>query len=74
MNYPCIVYERASGLTEYASDSPYKYSQAYNITYISKDPESEDIIKKLAFAFPTIRYNRHYTANNFNHESFILYF
>ena len=73
MNFPCFVYERASGLTEYAEDMPYKYNQSYNITYVSKDPDTEVMLKKIAMGFPMIRYNRHYTANNLNHDTFILY-
>lgn len=73
MTFPCFVYERASGLTEYAENSPYKYNQSYNIIYVSKDPDSEEMLRRIAFAFPTIRYIRHYTANNLNHDLFTLY-
>jgi len=73
MNFPCFVYERASGFTEYAEDMPYKHNQAYNLTYISKNPDSEDFLRKIIFSFSSIRYNRHYTANNLNYDSFIIY-
>lgn len=73
MTYPCIRYERSSGLSEYASNFTYKFNQGYNLTYISKDPDSEEIIKSLLLMFPTIRYVRHYTADNLNHDLFTLY-
>lgn len=73
MTYPCIRYERSSGLSEYASNYTYKYNQAYNILYISKDPDSEGIIRQLLQLFPTIRYVRHYIADNLNHDLFTLY-
>ena len=73
MKYPCIRYERASGLSEQANNMNYKFNQAYNIVYISKDPDSEEIIKNLMFYFPMIRYVRHYKADNLNHDLFTLY-
>ena len=39
LQYPCIVYSRANADTEYASNLPYKFNFAYQVTYISYDPD-----------------------------------
>lgn len=71
--YPCIVYSRSSGLTQYANDMPYKYAQAYQIEIIDKDPDSE-LVPRMTMAFPTVRYQRHFTHDNLNHDIFYLYY
>lgn len=71
---PCIIYERSSGLSEYADNKTYKYGQAYNIKWISKDPDCEDKIRAMLDHFPMSRFNRHYTDNNLNYDVIIIYY
>lgn len=73
MKYPCFVYNRSTGQTLYAENMSYRFTQQYEITYIDKNPDSE-MIEKLAKHFPMIRYNRHFTNDNLNHDVFTLYF
>lgn len=73
MKYPCIRYTRDRGNHLFADDKTYRYEQAYQIMYIDPDPDS-DIIDKLLEHFPMISYNRHYVADNLNHDVFILYY
>lgn len=73
MKYPCIVYKRSSGETLYADDLPYRFTQSYDVTIIDQDPDS-GLPRLLATSFPMIRFNRHYTAENLNHDTFVLYY
>lgn len=73
MKYPCIVYNRMAGDTNYANNKPYMFTQGYEVTLIYIDPDSE-LPKKLAMSLPMIRLNRHYVADNLNHEAYTLYY
>lgn len=72
LHYPCIVYKRVSGDTQYADNLPYTFRLNYQITYIDKDPDSETIIELAKL--PYCRMDRHYTADNLNHDTFNIYF
>ena len=72
MKYPSIVYKRDAARTEHADNAPYKYKKRYTITYMDTNPDSE-IPDKLAM-LPGSAFNRHFTANNLNHDVFTLYF
>jgi hypothetical protein len=72
MIYPCIVYERSNAATRFADDRPYLYDKRYQITVIDKNPDSSipDQIAKL----PQCVFNRHFRADNLNHDVFVMYF
>ena len=72
LSYPCIVYARNSGDTQFADDSPYAYTKRYGLTVIDKNPDSE-ILDKIA-TLPMCTFDRHYTADNLNHDTYNLYF
>nr|DAU44333.1 MAG TPA: tail completion protein [Caudoviricetes sp.] len=72
MNYPCIVYERASNDTRFADNRPYKSIRRYTATIIDKNPDSQ-LPDKLG-ELPLCRLNRVYTADNLNHYVFDIYF
>ena len=72
MNYPCIVYERASNDTRFADNRPYISIRRYTVTIIDKNPDSQ-LPDKLG-ELPLCRLNRVYTADNLNHYVFDIYF
>lgn len=72
MKYPCIVYQRTSGDTKFADNLPYKFKKRYQLTYIDTNPDS-DKIDKIAM-LPMCTYDRHFTSDNLNHDTFNLYF
>lgn len=72
MEYPCIVYQRDDADTKFAGNRPYSYQQRYQVTLIDPNPDSI-ILAKIA-ALPLCTYDRHYKANNQNHDVFTLYF
>lgn len=72
MEYPAIVYKRETASTEFAGNDPYRYTKRYQVTVIDRNPDSE-IPDKVA-AMPMCVHNRFFTANNLNHDVFVLYF
>lgn len=72
MAYPCIVYERNTGDSQFADNNPYTFKLRYKVTYIDRNPEN-DVVEKLA-ELPMCVYDRFYTSDNLNHDVFNLYF
>ena len=72
MVYPAIRYERARVDNWHADNNPYMHAVGYELTVIDRNPDSPivDFISRL----PKCRWNRHYTANNLNHDVFIIYY
>lgn len=71
MKYPAIVYARKAIDNIMADNRAYKQNWGYEVTYIDKDPDSENV-KKLS-QLPYCRYDRHFVADNLNHDVFTLY-
>lgn len=72
MSYPCIVYRRSNAKTSFAGNKPYTNDKRYQIMVIDKDPDSL-ILDKIAL-LPTCVFERHYTAENLNHDIYNLYY
>lgn len=72
MNYPAIVYSRSNIVNTHANDGVYLQDRAYRVTVIDKDPDSliVDKVSKL----PMCSFQQHYTADNLNHDVFLLYY
>lgn len=72
INYPAIVYTRSDIGNTFADDSVYMQSHFYEVTVIDEDPDSKivDAVSKL----PTCRFSRHFTSENLNHDTFIIYY
>lgn len=72
IQYPCIIYKRASARTEFAGNMPYSYKKRYQVTVIDRDPDSE-IPDKIA-ALPMSIFDRHFAVDNLNHDVFNIFF
>lgn len=72
MQYPCIVYQRDNAITKFADNGPYRYTKRYQVTVISRDPDS-DVPDKVA-ELRMCTFNRFFVADNLNHDVFELYF
>lgn len=72
MRYPAIVYSRDDIENIHADNRVYMQHTAYLVTVIDKNPDSE-YVKKVSM-LPMCAYDRHYVADNLNHDTFILYF
>lgn len=72
INYPAIVYSRANIENTYANNNVYMQENAYTVTVIDSDPDSE-IVKKVSM-LPMCRFDRHFTSDNLNHDVFTIYY
>lgn len=72
MKYPAIVYSRNRINNSYANNSVYRQDYSYEITVIDKDPDSE--IPQRVSLLPRCRFDRHYVADNLNHDTFTIYY
>lgn len=72
MKYPAIVYLRDDIDHLPADNLPYLRYHAYQVIVIDPNPDSVHVenVSKL----PRCRFERHYTADNLNHDVFTLYF
>lgn len=72
MAYPAITYEQSAADTKFANNKPYTHMRRYTVTLISRDPE-HPAYPKLA-ALPRCLFDRHFVADDLNHDVFNIYF
>ena len=72
MQYPCILYTRDFATTEFADNSPYRFTDRYQVTYISINPD--DTVKREIEALPMCIFDRWYPADQLNHDVYKLFF
>lgn len=72
MRYPAIVYSRSNIENFHADNGVYSQATAYMVTVIDYNPDSE-IVQKVSM-LPGCMYDRHYSADNLNHDVFTLYY
>ena len=72
LSYPCIVYERSDIAIKHAGNKPYYHKDEYTITVMDRDPDS--VIPKTIASMPTARLNRHFVADNLNHDRFTIFY
>lgn len=70
--YPCIIYMRDHIDITHANDRLYQDRVRYLVTVIDSNPDSE--IPAKVFKLPFSRFERHYTADNLNHDVFNVYY
>jgi hypothetical protein len=72
MTFPCIVYQRDAPGGKFADNGLYLDALRYLVTVIDADPDS--VIVEKVKALPLAAFNRHWAANNLNHDAFVVYF
>ena len=72
MKYPAIRYQKADDITYHGDDIKYLNRNRYDITVIDTLPDNKVIDAILALPYSS--FDRHYTANNLNHDVIRLYF
>lgn len=72
IKYPAIVYQIENIDQKFANDMTYNKDRAYLLMLIHSDPDN-DIIEKLLFAFPKIRFDRTYDSDNMHYYVYVLY-
>lgn len=72
MKYPAIKYSLSDIDNIHADNLSYIQRKAYHLIYITKNPDDPmiDSISQL----PMCEFDRHYTSDNLNHYSFIIFF
>ena len=79
IEYPCVVFHRATISTRNANNNIYKLNDAYDVTHISRSPDDENVHRILVGdaehpqPFRMIRHIRHYTSDGLHHDQFKLY-
>lgn len=72
MKYPAIKYSLDTITSTHANNAKYTMRDRYQLTVISKSPDHE-VIKKL-LSLPYSSYERHYVADNLNHDVINIYY
>lgn len=72
IEYDAIVYSRKNIGNKFANNSVYKQENAYKLTVIYEDPDSE-LPKKIS-QLPKCRHETCFKSDNLNHDVFTLYF
>lgn len=73
MHYPCILYKRMTNRTMKADNKRYLSRDAYNVMYISSNPD-DPIPDRLEESFDYIRRETRYVGDNLYHDPYYLYF
>lgn len=71
MKYPAIRYSRYDIDQQHADNIPYMQSPAFQVIVIDPDPDSK-IVDGVA-SLSMCSYDRHYEADNLNHDVFTIY-
>lgn len=74
VTYPCIVYSRNTGDTQYADDLGYVHFPRYQVQVISRDPDYIESIERKLLDIPHCRSDRHYVVDNLYHDTYNLYY
>lgn len=72
MQYDAIRYSKKNIESTYANDNKYSMRDCYELIVIAKRPDNP-VIKKL-LALPYCSYDRHYVADNLNHDVLTIYY
>lgn len=72
MEYPAIKYSKSNIHSDYADNKAYNLRSCYEIIVIDRKPDNP-VIEEL-MALPYCSFNRHYAAENLNHDVLTLYY
>lgn len=73
IKYDAIIYKRAPASLLKADNRSYKFTQAYELTAITEDPDN-DLIERILMHFQMARAGRHYVSDNLNHDTCTIYY
>lgn len=72
LKYPCLVYSKYDIPTNKANNSTYISNTRYDITHISRQPDSPVIDELLSLQYCC--YDRHYISDNLHHDVLTIYY
>ena len=67
-----IIYKRDWGLTQFATNRPYRHTLRYQVTYIN--PKQNYAALDALAALPMCVFDRSFVADDLNHDVFKLFF
>lgn len=70
--YPCIVYNLSTVDQRYADNKQYNARDRYDVTIITKDPDSSER-KTMVECFQLCSFDRRFVSDNLYHDVFTLY-
>lgn len=73
MKYPAVVYSRENDEDYFANDKSYYSRMRYTVTFITPKPQ-DSYIDEMKGALSYVKYDRHFTHDNLNHNVFTVYF
>lgn len=73
IKYPCFVYGYSRFSKRNANDKAYTVTPHYDVTYISKNPDS-GMIDTMLESFSMCSHIDSYMADNLNHDKFDVYY
>jgi len=71
LTYPCIIYSLDALNVLYADNGPYRLHDRYSITYITRDPDDENIRKFVML--PLCKFDRSYSSDNLHHYAYTIF-
>ena len=77
IKYPCFIYRLSSANVTPADNDIYLYTRQCQLTFITKDPDSElidEIPKFFAKKFKGCRMSAHFTSDNLNHYNYTIHY
>lgn len=72
LRYPAIIYNRNNMPRIHADNRVYATGTEYSIMVIDTSPESK-LLRPIS-ELPTCRFDRHYVADNLNHDIFTIHY
>lgn len=72
IQYPALIYSRASIEHQNADNIKYKRYTRYSFVIVDKNPDSEYVQR--ASLLPYCRHERFYTKDNMNYDAFSIYY
>lgn len=72
MIYPAIRYSKKNIMSNYADNIKYSMRNCYELIVIAKLPDNPVIMKLLELPYCT--FDRHYIADNLNHDVLTIYY
>lgn len=72
MQYDAIKYSKKNIMSRYANNAAYSMMDCYELIVIARRPD-HPVIKKL-LTLPYCSFDRHYVADNLNHDVLTIYF
>lgn len=73
MHYPCFVYQLERGMSERADGKPYTIYDQYQVTYISRNPDNEELRSSMLYGFDHCSFETRIPIDGLYQDNFRVY-